>query len=479
MTSYKLKTYSDSYLFNNKVGKNDNENVAEKSIKTLKEFILKTNRIDKSSDAFKGIIEEVKRQQRSSIYNTILSMPNVVLCIGPFELPRAFKVSEMKDAKNNGNHTVFIDCTGLIEMTNNGYYICKKIDTLCAYLVDAAIYTLYRTKTSKLLDNSNITIIATECYVSLFATILDYLRIIGYAANKERIQYYIAKFFLVNMMGKDENDPYVNNIASKVSGLDSKDVNAIKLFYEDGMFDNIYTFVTALSDSFKLKGFNLEVFVSKWVYRFGTGTQYATELYTSLLVLLTTAWSGAYVVNQKQVENCCGAGNLTKIFAEIQKAAINSFDTKYYSESSEYGNKESYDNAKMISSIINKDKPEAVTEADFSNGNIEAKVGAIVEYYENRADSGAKYKAVAEAGINAITKFAIGESTNYDKDSLVTAIKAIKNVDSNDRYRITRLIEDATETLQDYAGHSMDNAENRRRAANCIAELRECKNILR
>ena len=444
MTSYKLKTYSDSYLFNNKVGKNDNENVAEKSIKTLKEFILKTNRIDKSSDAFKGIIEEVKRQQRSSIYNTILSMPNVVLCIGPFELPRAFKVSEMKDAKNNGNHTVFIDCTGLIEMTNNGYYICKKIDTLCAYLVDAAIYTLYRTKTSKLLDNSNITIIATECYVSLFATILDYLRIIGYAANKERIQYYIAKFFLVNMMGKDENDPYVNNIASKVSGLDSKDVNAIKLFYEDGMFDNIYTFVTALSDSFKLKGFNLEVFVSKWVYRFGTGTQYATEL-----------------------------------FAEIQKAAINSFDTKYYSESSEYGNKDSYDNAKMLSSIINKDKPEAVTEADFTNGNIKAKVGAIVEYYENRADSGAKYKAVAEAGINAITKFAIGENSNYDKDSLITAIKAIKNVDGNDRYRITRLIEDATETLQDYAGHSMDNAENRRRTANCIAELRECKNILR
>ena len=68
VNSYKLKTYADSYLFNNKIGRSEGENVADKSMKALKDYIIKATRIDKKSDAFRGIIEEVKRQQRSSIY---------------------------------------------------------------------------------------------------------------------------------------------------------------------------------------------------------------------------------------------------------------------------------------------------------------------------------------------------------------------------------------------------------------------------
>ena len=272
MSNFVMKTYADSYLFNNKVSKQDGENVAQKSMKALKDYIIKANRIDKNSNAFRGIIEEVRRQQRSSLYYTILMMPNVELCIGPFELPRAFKVCDMKDSKKNGAPTVFIDVTGMIEMTTNGYYICKKIDVLCAYLINAAVYMLYRYKPVKLMDNSNITITTAECYVSMFNYILDYLRIIGYSNNKNRISYYVAKFFLINMMGKDD-DNYTNNIAMKIAGINAAEADAIRLFYVDGMYTNIYTFITGIAESFRLKGFTIEVFVQKWVYSFGTGTR--------------------------------------------------------------------------------------------------------------------------------------------------------------------------------------------------------------
>jgi hypothetical protein len=380
VNGYKLKTYADSYLFNNKIGRSEGENVADKSMKALKDYIIKATRIDKKSDAFRGIIEEVKRQQRSSIYYTILMLPNVELCIGPYELPRAFKVSDMKDVKNNGKPTIFIDVTGMVEMTKNGYYICKKIDVLCTYIIDAAIYLLYRYKTSKLLDNSNITITGTECYVSAFDYVVDYLRILGYSTNKTRIWYYIAKYYLVNVMGKDENDPYVNNIAAKVSGIDNRDLEAIRLFYIDGMYENIYTFVNAISESFKLKGLTLEVFIAKWAHCFGTGTQYATELFTSFLVLIANTYSASYVVNQKQVKRCCGDDNINRLFTEIEKAAKTSFDTGFFRENDEAYAIHSERAAKLLREKEN--YAEIINKEDFVDiGIVKAKAQAIKEKY--------------------------------------------------------------------------------------------------
>lgn len=37
----------------------------------------------------------------------------------------------------------------------------------------------------------------------------------------------------------------------------------------------------------------------------GEGTQFCTELFTSFSVLITSAYCGSYVVNQKQIERCC------------------------------------------------------------------------------------------------------------------------------------------------------------------------------
>ena len=175
MSDSTMKTYNDSYLYKNKLRKTPN-NDENRNNKALIDYILHSNRIDKNSDAFKGIVEEIKRQQTSKVVYAILNRPDVHLCINSFELPPAFKVLDAKDAKNGKSNAIFIDCTGLIEY-KNGYFICRDIGKLITYLYDAMVYLLYRYSNYKLMNHSEITISSTACYVSLFTYIIKYLRV--------------------------------------------------------------------------------------------------------------------------------------------------------------------------------------------------------------------------------------------------------------------------------------------------------------
>ena len=224
--SFEIKTYKDSYLYNNKITK-ANQAGGSKNNAVLKDFIMNAHRVeDKQAESFRGILEDVKRQQMSSVLYTVLLLDNVQICINKSELPRAFKVFEAKDVLNGKKSTVFIDCTGLIEY-KNGYYYCRKVDVFVTYLLEALIYILYRNANMKIMNNSNVTINATECYVSMFNFVLDYLRIIGYSENKNKISYLVALFFLTNMMSKPL-DNYARSVAAAISGIDKKNIEAAK-----------------------------------------------------------------------------------------------------------------------------------------------------------------------------------------------------------------------------------------------------------
>ena len=42
--------------------------------------------------------------------------------------------------------------------------------------------------------------------------------------------------------------------------------------------------------------------MDKWILLYGSGTQFATEIYTAFANLLINAYVGAYLNNQKQIE---------------------------------------------------------------------------------------------------------------------------------------------------------------------------------
>ena len=105
MSIVKKQTYDNTYFFSDKGEMNRHH-------KEIVKFIMDSTRIDnKSTDAFAGVVNDVKRNQTSSILYTLLMRPDIVLCIANTEMPRAFKVFSAKDMKTDGTPKVFIDVT--------------------------------------------------------------------------------------------------------------------------------------------------------------------------------------------------------------------------------------------------------------------------------------------------------------------------------------------------------------------------------
>ena len=467
-----MKTYKDSYLYKSKLRKSQNDE--NRNNKAIAEFIMNANRIDKNSDAFRGIVEEIKRQQTSKVVYAILNRPDVHLCINNFELPQSFKVFDAKDGKSGKSNAIFIDCTGLIEY-RNGYFICRNIGVLITYLYDAMVYLLYRYSNYKLMNHSEITISSTACYVSLFTYVIDYLRIIGYAENKVKISYLVGLYYLVNLMGKDL-DNYTKNIAAKVAGLELKNIPAYDLYIEDDMFKDIDHFVSFLAKTFKLKGFNLEVFIGRWIYIFGTGTQYATELFTSFGVLLCNAYAGTYVVQHKQIDRACGT-NMIKFNNAIR--TLGDANLAAYTEAvRDYTSRDTVAFKESLEERLPK-----FNKATFSSIDEAVKLADVYKKFQNNE---ALKKAMPNAvvrffttGMNVLENYVEDGTTAYEEGALCACKEVLKVLKANPQLntKIFNDIEGKIAFCRDKMSSVKEQAD-RQRASRCLVELMDIKNSL-
>lgn len=493
MAKFIMKTYNDSYLYKIKLGKqNDSSDPAKRNNQAILDFIIKAHRVeDKKSDQFRGIVEEVKRQQTSSVLYNVLMMDNVKICINQYELPRAFKVFDAKDPNNNRQPAIFIDASGIIEL-KNGYYVCKKIDVLCAYLFDALIYLLYRYYPNKLVDNTSIITSALECYVAMFHNNIEYMGVPGYSMNRKKIGYLAGLFFLTNMMGKDL-DNYTKSLAGKLLNLTGPEINAYNLYLNSVDFTDINTFITTISETFKLKGLTLEVFVSKWMYYYGTGTHYATELLTSFLSLIVNAYSGCYIVGQRQVERSCSTA-MVKLSTSIIKAGVDAYGSvRAYMNESDAREREVHDKnsrelaeAKILESKIDFRKL-VVTESDFSSIDyVKEKIKDIKEICKfSKTDhrlNEAAYKSI-QNGIKAIYENSInilsGKDSSYEDGALVECAKLFKESFSNkENYSLNSTIDRDIENLMEFCQESEASTDIKKSVAKSILEYRNLKQYI-
>lgn len=300
--------------------------------KPLIDYIMKAERINKSSEAFKQIQSDIKTRQTSAILYRVLMMPNVVLAIADRELPASFKVFRAADVRAaDKSPKVFIDLTGIVKLVS-GNLVCSKIDTLITYLTGALVQLLYYDGSRQLTTNASVTRPATTCFVKLFTGVIDELRIIGYAENQLKIKYAVAVYFLTSLVGKPIEN--ARNLAANILGIAPKDAKAFDYFYSDEAMENLNTFVTDLCENFKLKGFGTDTMLDRWMFKYGNGTMYGLELYPSFLTMLTNAYCGTYVNNQKTIEKYCGRDMVTVSTTIIRMGA------DIFSEGAHYVRKE-------------------------------------------------------------------------------------------------------------------------------------------
>ena len=67
-------------------------------------------------------------------------------------------------------------------------------------------------------------------------------------------------------------------------------------------FTNIKNFVDTIARILKVNALKVDNFIEKWVFLYKSGTQFATEYYPAFSSMLTNAYHGAYINNQKTIE---------------------------------------------------------------------------------------------------------------------------------------------------------------------------------
>ena len=293
----KLKNFGDSYLYN--VGNFE---------KTLMTFMMSAEIIDKNHPSFEDIKYEIKRRQVTSSLLKVLMSNNVVLLRGNIGLSKAFKVFAAKDIISGDKQTkVFIDVSDIIKSENGNYTLnSRNVDILVSHLLNAMNTFIYWVQPSRLLNNTTLVDSGTKAFADMFTYIIDYMRVGGVDNVRDRTKYISALYYQCGLLCKDLTDS-VRNRAKKISGISQREADIIETLMGPDPFKDINTFVIALAKVLRIEGqLKLDNVIEKWGFVYGLGTQYGTELYTSFASIITNAYVGSYINNQKTIEKVLG-----------------------------------------------------------------------------------------------------------------------------------------------------------------------------
>lgn len=314
------KTYAGTYLY----GK-----YHEYEQKILS-FIMDGTEIDKNIDEFEDIRYEVKRRQVSSSLVKILDSKMVILMIGKDPLPKSFKVFCAKDIKGpkTDKMKVYIDCTNILKKNDKtGRYECNgnSIDMLISYLVSAMHTFIYYADEMRICNNSKIMSIGAQAFAKLFTHVVDYsCKISSMPSTKAKCMYLASMYYLSNLLGKDYTSESCRKISKEVSGLSDRDAGIIDIRIKKESMMNIKFFMETVADVLHISKLTLDVVVERWMTIYGTGTVFALEIFPAFASMITDAYVGAYLNNQRTIEKVTGSNmvEFTKVLLSIGAESV-------------------------------------------------------------------------------------------------------------------------------------------------------------
>lgn len=271
-------------------------------------FLINANRIDKDTDKFEDIKYEFKKRQIDSCLLKVLMSKNVILCVSDTTpLNTQFRVICARDPKfkSNTDYKIFIDCTGLIIMDKDGNYKCRNIDILISHIVNAMTTMIYHKAENQILSTQLVSD-TMEAFCNLFTHIIDYLaKISVIPSSKSKCQFLSCMYFTENIIQKEFNNNY-QHIAGRITNLSEREQEMIMAQCDEKDFESIKSFVEKLADLIKVPALKVDNVIDKWMYLYGSNTVFAIEYYPALSAMLTDAYCGAYINNQKTIEKVVG-----------------------------------------------------------------------------------------------------------------------------------------------------------------------------
>ena len=314
------KTYAATYLYSQ-------YSEYERQIFT---FIMSADEIDKGTDAFEDIKYEVKKRQVGNSLVKVLESKEVILLSSKTPLSKAFKVFCAKDIKGpkKNKMKVFIDCSNIITKNEDtGRYMCRRgnIDIFISYLVSAMHTLIYYADENRIVNNSKVVSAGAQAFALLFTHTVDYVcKISSMPSVKNKCMYMAALYYIGNILHKDYTTESNRKVAKKVSGLSDREANIVDIQLNTESMLNIKFFVESVSSILHLSKLTLDVVVERWMTIYGTGTVFGLEIFPAFASMITDAYVGAYVNNQKTIEKIAGTSmtEFTKVLLSIGAESV-------------------------------------------------------------------------------------------------------------------------------------------------------------
>lgn len=276
--------------------------------KKLYKSFIESEVLDKNDPSMEDIRYDVKRGQNSAVLLKVFDSDNVVFLRNSIAQPRVFKVFAASDVKRGDKQMrIFIDMTDVIIDSNGKYEVRPKdLDKLVSYLASALAYLIYYKNPDAIVNNTTLIESGNKAFSELFAYCIDSLRIGGADKPREKCLYLVSLYYQSNILGKDFTDS-VENRAKKISGLNAREIEIIEAQLSADTFKDIRGFIDSVAKVLRCEGsLKIDNFIERWLFVFGTGTQFAMELYPAFSSMLTNAYCGAYLNNQKTIEKILG-----------------------------------------------------------------------------------------------------------------------------------------------------------------------------
>jgi hypothetical protein len=301
------KPITQCYLYNKMTG----------YTKVMTNAILNAERLDTNTIEFaEDIGLEIKRSKAPVYLLKILTSKNTHLIHPEEPLPKPLRVFVAKDIKTNAKLNAFIDYSGIISTVNNGRY---RVDTnvLIAYLISAKHSMMYYGIPGVFTKKSNLVILETRAFAKLFTHVIDYIANISIIPdNREKMMYLASKYFLYNQLQITDDDK-VNEIAMKVADITESQQNIFNILTRSKDLTTLQGFVDTIKEVFKINKLTLSLVIEKWMFLYGSTPVLALEFLPSFLTMITDAYSGVYLNNQKSIEKI-----LSKDLVELGKMLI-------------------------------------------------------------------------------------------------------------------------------------------------------------
>lgn len=285
--------------------------------KVMADAILHAKRIDRNTTEFaEDVGLEIKRSKAPIYLLKILNSKNTHLLQPENPLPKPIRVFAAKDIKGNKKINAFIDISNIITQTNNNRY---KVNTsvLIAYLLSAKHNMMYYGIPGAFSNKSQLVLLETRAFAKLFTHVIDYLGNISVIPeNREKMMYLSAEYFLYNHLKLTDEDK-IHEIAMRVADITESQQNIFNIVSDGKDLKTLPGFVDAVKTIFKMNKLTLSLVIEKWMFLYGAATVLSLEFLPSFLTMITNAYSGVYLNNQKSIEKI-----LAKDLVELGKMLI-------------------------------------------------------------------------------------------------------------------------------------------------------------